>query len=520
MLDRVRVLIVSFGFVAVSVGTGLAAYGSFFASRPAHVVTNDESRGTYGLSLADVPEAVGTFALATGVLSSLGALAVWVSRQSSFGDECRFSARMMWACGGFTLAAFVISEELYDAYSELRETLTYFDQLPTVFGAMILVFVGSVLLLVFTPAKPIAPVGRTFVAIVSGMAVIGSLAFSAVAIRAGDDRVNIDRTTAAVTSIAPVPGAVTRSVYTIEGGAVIRGELGRVVAAAAGFVMETPDGIRAYDGRTGAERWHFERKPDRGPDVEYSVGSLAAYDEGAVVVATWDVPIGFDAMTGEVLWRGGDIAPLEWSGSDVRAEPQSSSADRDVMIRIEAGRLYAFDPRTGDQEWQYRSDCRIWETVTTASAVYVVDNCGSGGADRRFTLTAVEPSVGDPRATRDLVNMHADSLENLGDGVEVSRSGTAVVLSWSLRNPDTAERVRSTLVVREPGDVVSGEITADSPKGSALVTEQADRLIESSPVWCFDPQVVEVPGALLRVCGVDPYGRDFPGKDELIEAFQ
>lgn len=220
-------------------------------------------------------------------------------------------------------------------------------------------------------------------------AVAACVAFSVVVM--GD--MNPDRlftaTTAPSLAPPPVPDAVTGpALFTLRAAdyeATVR-------AAEPGFVVRTPDGVRAFDadGRQRCE--HLGKGP-------WQAAHIGVFDDGKTVVIDFDSGahesgqlVGLDADTGERLWRHGYGPSLwefrqqaaTWDGADLR------------HLMLDSGRtLDRIDTRTGEQLWSVDSlELRSRVLFQNAAGIgyFGVDDEGQ----RRYIV--LDPATGERRS--------------------------------------------------------------------------------------------------------------------------
>ncbi|WP_082022770.1 outer membrane protein assembly factor BamB family protein [Mycolicibacterium setense] len=163
-----------------------------------------------------------------------------------------------------------------------------------------------------------------------------------------------DLTAPAVTP-APVPdqiGAVRYRVPLDSGD-----RMPQIYPAGNGFIVDTRNGLTAYDGVTGKKRWHAG---DFGTSGRLLVVRRDRDDAaGIVVLFLYGGIVALDAGTGEVLWR------REHSrGGDVTAATGSIDALGVVVFTADAPeidnsrtRLHSLDPATGAERSNDLIDC-------------------------------------------------------------------------------------------------------------------------------------------------------------------
>ncbi|MPQ97352.1 PQQ-binding-like beta-propeller repeat protein [Modestobacter sp. I12A-02628] len=220
-------------------------------------------------------------------------------------------------------------------------------------------------------------------------------------------------TTAAGVDPAPVPATVASLAWTRSAQA---GQAPRaVVAAGAGIVLTTVDGVTALDGVTGAQRWTYRRP---GAVV---VGSTAASDGGHVFLrlrpgdvlqphhSYADQLVVLDAVTGSVRWQAdADGRAGRWGSGPIDDTTPYLAVD-DVLVRTGDGVLAGLDWDTGDQVWQWAPPpgCRRYQRLSdgywaagTGNTVVLTLVCRAG-SDERVRLVALDATDGSSRWSAD-----------------------------------------------------------------------------------------------------------------------
>lgn len=440
LIQRVRALGVWFGFALATMGTGLAVYSRFFSSTGA--VPEDSDRLAGLVSLQDTPDVVGVAVLVSGVLAILAAIARWCVRNHHLASSVTQSAMTIWLTVLTGFALYTYATDLPGDYRTVREEVVFFERFPTAVGALALVFAGTLLLAACAPRVALKSVGTRAAAVACVLGLLSGVAVSAQAVHLGDDSVNIEHTTATEIAVPPVPATVGEYRYSIPAEP---GDQQFVVAAGAGYVVAGEHGITAYDGRTGEERWRYLRT---GEGPEFSADSLTTYDGGSVVTAQWDQTIGFDAMTGEVLWAGSDLDNDRKHGFS-RADYLGPYPDR-VILRFGYGHVSGYDPHTGRRMWDVATDCSVVDAQVTDRAVYYLDRCTSDHSES-LSLVALDSLTGEVSADRDLGRL--DQAANLD--TTLVRVANTVAVEWDASLP---ERGRAGLIVSNPSQIETAPI--------------------------------------------------------------
>ena len=200
---------------------------------------------------------------------------------------------------------------------------------------------------------------RDVVGFVAGVTAV-ALACGATVAVAGEPA-RVDAATAAAVQAPPTPTDPTRVLWRWSDHTGIR----EAVAAGAGVVLTSAEGIIALDGRTGQERWQY-RLAGIPPYWSQFNEFLVAGDGGRVVIASLDGRLhAFDAFTGELRWRDEEETaqtPPPWRRDIV--------ATSSTVVRHRYSPVPEFvgtDVRTGEPTWRYASEHP--ECATGADAV-------------------------------------------------------------------------------------------------------------------------------------------------------
>ena len=184
--------------------------------------------------------------------------------------------------------------------------------------------------------------GWRSIALGAVVALVAVVLTTSLLMRAADADRFVDATTAASVDPGPIPAAVgTAERFSLHvDGAVVR-------AGGAGFVVQAPDGVRAFDA-AGQERWHYLHigQPPWHPMF------LGVFDAGATVVLGLDSGahlagevVGLDAVTGAVLWRSARSGLIRTvDDADAEREPW-------YLVIANGSELTRIDTRTGKELW-------------------------------------------------------------------------------------------------------------------------------------------------------------------------
>lgn len=492
---------------AGAVGAGLALggvvlglYSRFMAETVAYDEVRLRGRDWFGAfheeTAAGLAERFGLAAVLLGVIvvAVCWAIGVWRhvdSYQSSVLAVVGFIAVLAVI---LVLAGLIAAGHLPGIYTQIRFEYPYFPRLPTAAAASVLVLAGALLVLGSTliPNPATLLRRRALVAAAVGGLVI-SAGTAVLAVRAGDDRPNIDHVTASAVEILSAPQHLGTERYRAQ---FVNGPYERlpdIVAAGAGFVVAELDGLTAYDGRTGTQRWHY-RRPDfrRGDEygVVYRPETLLSVADGRVVLANWD-HLGwraFDAVTGEKLWTETDFTRDRRARMSV---PRSRNPSGFLILSNES-RIARYDARTGSRMWSADFDAKGCDStgvtaLLTDHTIYRVADCAP---DKTHTLTvsALDPLAGAVSGIRELART---------DGRITSRRQTlanTLLISWGFPATD---RAREAIVLRGPDQLHTAAVT--EPRDESYVAAEPngpDVLVE--PYGARWPQVVDIDSGAVR----------------------
>ncbi|BBZ15272.1 outer membrane protein assembly factor BamB family protein [Mycobacterium branderi] len=160
--------------------------------------------------------------------------------------------------------------------------------------------------------------------------------------------------TAAATTPAAIPDAIGPVRYRIPLDP--NDHTADIYAAGNGFIIDTRKGLTAYDGSTGAKRWHIG---DYGTSGRLLVVRRDRDDaSGIVVVFLYYGLIAFDGSSGEVLWRrqygGGEVTAATGSVDALGMAVFTADSTSDGPDRT---RLHSLDPATGELRWSRPISC-------------------------------------------------------------------------------------------------------------------------------------------------------------------
>ncbi|HET6735624.1 PQQ-binding-like beta-propeller repeat protein [Mycobacterium sp.] len=207
--------------------------------------------------------------------------------------------------------------------------------------------------------------------------------------------------TAAATAPAAVPDAIGPVRYRIPLGA---NEYSTdIYAAGNGFLVDTRRGLTAYEGPTGAKRWHVN---DYGTSGRLLVVRRDRDDTaGIVVLFLYYGLIALDGSSGEVLWRrqyndGGEVTAATGSVDALGMAVFTADSAGEGPDRSRT-RFYSFDPATGQLRWSRPISCSN-PTLTPGTAGQFGFDCGKPSImDAHSGDTIDVPGEYTPRAGTD-----------------------------------------------------------------------------------------------------------------------
>ncbi|MFI1919186.1 PQQ-binding-like beta-propeller repeat protein [Nocardia sp. NPDC020380] len=432
-------------------GTGLAVFSRFFATR-GHFGQQFEGNDLFGsyshLDVSGTPDLLGAtgFALGAALLLALVVVVVRARYRVSVYGEWAPMVIIAVAAGLSVLPIMAGRAHLPGIWRQVRTDYPLSQQLPTAVGAGVLIVVGTVLTLAVVVRPRLLRVWSwpaLSVPLLAGVVVAAGTGVAA--IETGDDARHIDQVTAAAEPVAAVPDRLGGERYRLSVPIPADSWSDRtdtVLAAGPGFVVFDAAGVTAYDGATGAPRWHYLRThthgPDRAPGVPLQSWSAQSLDDGSVVLARWE-QLGwtaFDAMTGRILWRDTDYT------RDIDSAPNGTDAGQLYESRSTPGYLMLSD---GEHIARYdaRTGARMWSVPTaqlgctgayqvpevTRTAIYRAAVCSQGvRGEKTVVLTALDPGDGKVLARRELAMAQAAEESE----ARLVRSGDTVVLDWRM----------------------------------------------------------------------------------------
>lgn len=227
---------------------------------------------------------------------------------------------------------------------------------------------------------------------------------------------------------------------------------GEAYLAGTHVVVTSPDGLHAYDARTGENGWHY-REPGR------TLWGLAV-TAGVVVVETHgDLGVrlvGLDAATGRRLWTSPDEWRLTHHGDDgSRTMGESADAAAGIVAVEPEGepQRLGIDARTGEKRW------------TTRLHRWSGDGCAPVGGSEHArqdrdgevllavlcdaTVLALDAATGDALWSRPLSPTGTEPVTS--GGVVVLETGGSRAMNWEDGLPTMLGRDGRRLFRLEPG---------------------------------------------------------------------
>ncbi|MFB7724154.1 PQQ-binding-like beta-propeller repeat protein [Nocardia sp. NPDC056100] len=417
---RIVTAVGGLGAGLVGGGVLLALYSRFGASSRTlddRYVDGRDVFGGFRLPLGDVPGHWITAALIAGVIMLIVVGDLLRRSRDPEGGVSVWWLLMVVVL--FGLGWYSVTRHIPGVLDEVRFQYPFFPQLPTAAAAIGLVLLGTIGVFGLVRTTVVHTAGRKALLLGLTVGVVMSAVTAAVAVHAGDDNARIDHATATPVPVPAIPAHLGSERYRVTpvNPAGDR-DYPDIVAAGAGFVVATITGLIAYDGVTGAERWHFQRSDvlrDRREGVGYIIGSLRALDEGTVVLAQWKNgdATAFDAVTGALLWTRSEFTDVAFSGAQWRMARESEWTGATPLLAENGSRLDRFDARTGNRLWSKDFDCPMGfdRTISTTAAIYVTSTCpGTDEAGRRLVVTALSPATGAVIAEREVARLPAHGV--------------------------------------------------------------------------------------------------------------
>ncbi|MFF2557106.1 PQQ-binding-like beta-propeller repeat protein [Nocardia sp. NPDC058058] len=512
-------------------GTVLALYSRFGAATRdlgERWASGRDLFGKFALPFATAPERWSGIALIWGLIL-LVVIADLLRRSRAANPDPAVSAWLLvLVLAGVNLGWYAIPQHIPGVLAAARFEYPLFGRLPTAAAAIVLIFCGTVLLIGLLRPASVRAAGRRSLILGLGAGLFVSATVAAVAVHAGDDGTRVDHVSAASIPVPAIPATLGTERYRVPRPFNADGKtLAGMVIAGTGFVIATESGLTAYDGATGAPRWHYLRSNVSAhgrPGVDYTVGSLMSLDGGSTVLAQWRNGglTAFDAVTGELLWKESEFADLV-SGKERWPAPRERGwIGSTALLATDKTHVTRYAARTGKRLWS----TEVCESagrdgvISTDAALYRIATCvdsGAGAAGVRLVVTALDPATGAIMAERELGR--AADVDNV---ISTSaHTAGAVVITFHAGN-DSRQRI----VIDKPEHLLTARTDSTSrstlldvdPTGTDMVL-QLDSAPDEPVVLeirrVADGMVVdriEVPGHLSIVAS------DLFLSDELVEA--
>jgi outer membrane protein assembly factor BamB len=148
--------------------------------------------------------------------------------------------------------------------------------------------------------------------------------------------------------------------------------------------------LHAIDGRTGKERWHFERQL-----ITTSLSPTFIFD--GIVYSSGNPLYALDARTGKQLWEQRlPDGPVYFS--DLQLRNGALYVNTDAAIAVEGGqaipldyfRVFAFDAQTGKQVWESKPGYRFRDAVIDGGKSILVETV----VQEKYSLQALDAKTG------------------------------------------------------------------------------------------------------------------------------
>ncbi|MFD3506633.1 PQQ-binding-like beta-propeller repeat protein [Nocardia sp. NPDC058666] len=283
---------------------------------------------------------------------------------------------------------FVITAHIPSTYERLTSNSVATTRIPFAIAGLILVIGGAIAMFALVSKPRALAISRPVIAVGLSLGAVLCTGVTGFALHAGDDGRNIDHVRARDTTVPAGPARIATAKFRISVAA--DPLVNSVITAGAGFVVSSMHGITAYDGATGAERWHYRRVSGT---VRNSPLDTRSLESERVVLTLWDNGgwIAFDSLTGELLWSDSDFTRRP---SAARSELIPGAL---LITSSEANELSRFDARTGRRLWTGPAapqDCRSKSSTeaVTATRIYRIFVCSGGSAT--IAVTTWDPASG------------------------------------------------------------------------------------------------------------------------------
>jgi outer membrane protein assembly factor BamB len=162
---------------------------------------------------------------------------------------------------------------------------------------------------------------------------------------------------------------------------------------------------RCLDAQTGEEQWS-RQLPGQGDDEPWH-GSFAVAEDVAVVFA--GRLFGLNALSGEVLWEGEDVAKEGVHGSPAIATLKSGQL---VIAHVGQGETVALEPKSGEQRWRVKTEAVASTPVIHDDLMITLGHSRKGGlrcfrlANQEAKLLWTRQTLADPGASPVVVGDH------------------------------------------------------------------------------------------------------------------
>ncbi|MFD3703929.1 PQQ-binding-like beta-propeller repeat protein [Nocardia sp. NPDC058658] len=317
---------------------------------------------------------------------------------------------------------FTILEHIPSTYGRLTSTFVVTSRLPFAIAGLILVLGGAISIFTLASKPRALMMSRPVIAIGLSLGVVLCTSITGFALRAGNDGRNIDHVQARDISVPVVPATIGAEKFRISIPATrLRNA---VITAGAGFVVSTEHGITAYDGATGAERWHYRRVSGAVRNLPQETRS---FETERVVLTFWDNRgwMAFDSFTGEILWSESDFnrRPFEDRFGPIPGPLLITSSDTNELSR--------FDARTGRRLWTAPAapkDCRSISSTEAIITTRIYRMFVCTGDSTTIEVTTWDPGSGSMTDRRTIA---APGARYLSPTRTVSFEDGFVSFSWS-----------------------------------------------------------------------------------------
>lgn len=474
-----------FGAGLVIGGTVLALYSRFGAATRNlgdRWASGRDVFGEFALPFATVPERWSGLALIWGLILVVVIADLLRRSRTERPDRAVSAWALVLGVAVVNLSWYAVTQHMPGVLTGARFEYPLFPRLPTAAGAIALILCGTVLLIGLLRPATVRAAERRHLVLGLGAGVLVSALVAAVSIHAGNDGTRIDHVTAASIPVPAIPATLGAERYRVSLPLSADGKsLAGVVIAGTGFVIATETGLVAYDGTTGAARWHYRRSNvpvDGQSGVAYIADSLMSLEGGSVVLARWRNGglTAFDAVTGELLWGESEFADLAFGKERWPAWRERGWSGPVALLATDETHIARYAARSGKRLWSTEvcEGAGLDDVISTDAAIYRIAKCpfrlDGGVLAARLVVTALDPVTGSILAERELAR--ATRRGELGS--IITHLAGAVLIDFHAGNGprqriliDKPEHLISAPIVRSAGS----NVLAVDPTGTDMLIQ-------------------------------------------------